>query len=352
MALDLDLESAHRYLVLTRYLEGLPGPERRALLRDPQATVQGLLQRLELQRSAGQWTDPGEPATLEALELALLPVLDVGRCYRLGRRFREACYRAAVQLLRAAPGFGAEAAARAALVVRQAACIDLDITLSQAERYARLVRFLDSLPGNPYKVAAQLAATFPGGLPEVLQDARERGWQDPGEPSPFELGSVIEPLTSARAAYNRAGVVRRRMYEHWMRDHHLLEEEMLDRVAEEMGGLREQLQRYLLVRRYCDSLDQRRRAEILDLGRQKTLQLVADVARMVAEGQWRDPGERSFEVGWAGSRPGIAGMDPKPAAPAGVLTRGGGGAAGGGAGPRQGAQDRGHRRRCRGPAVM
>lgn len=293
--LDLDLESVNRYLAVARYLDGLSGPERRAILLDPHATVQGLVQKLELLQSTGQWRDPGEPATLPGLEHLLLPVTDIGKAYKHGRRFRELCYAAAERVSRKTPALSAQIRNEVILSVRQIAAVELDITLPQAERYCRLVRYVDSLPGNPYQVIDGLRDKFPGGIEEVLRDAKGRGWEDLGEPSPFELGEIIEPETSARKACGKAAVARRRMYDLWVHDSHLLHAELIEKVAVEMGGLREQLERYLLIRRYTDSLETQRRKELLELAKASTLTLESEIKKLQEDGEWRDPGEKPLE---------------------------------------------------------
>jgi hypothetical protein len=52
---------------------------------------------------------------------------------------------------------------------------------------------------------------------------------DDGEPIPSELGTLIEPVMDAKLAYEKASVVRRRMYEKWLRDKNMLTEDMVGR---------------------------------------------------------------------------------------------------------------------------
>lgn len=179
------------------------------------------------------------------------------------------------------------------------------ITMPQAERYCRLVRLVDAMEGNPYDRLFDLAVEHPGGLAEVLAvrggglggtDAPADGGADEGEPAPAELGPVIEPTTMARRAFLRADYVRRRMYERWTSDNFLSLEEMVGMVAEELGLMPTNIHRYLLIKRYCDSLPADKAAEVLEMAATETLYLVSQIRQMVQQGLWLDVGEASFHT--------------------------------------------------------
>ena len=61
-----------------------------------------------------------------------------------------------------------------------------------------------------------------------------------------------------------------------------------------MGANPPQLHRYLLIKRYCDSLDDRRRKDVLVYAQSGTLALTSNINALIREGAWRDPGEMSF----------------------------------------------------------
>ena len=101
-------------------------------------------------------------------------------------------------------------------------------------------------------------------------------------------------MAEAQAAFEQSDVVRRRMYEQWVTDRHLRHDELVARVAEEMGASPYQVERYLLVRRYADSLDERSRRNLLGVAQVRLLELVHEIQERVDSGEWRDPGEPSF----------------------------------------------------------
>merc|ERR1719231_1817262 len=167
--------------------------------------------------------------------------------------------------------------------------------MPQAERYCRLVRYVERLAGgNPWKRLEELEPQFPMGLMQVLSMIAEKEPEDEGEPIPAELGPLIEPLTAAKLAYEKADVIRRRMYEKLVLDKNMLVDEMVQAVAEDLGNFPAQLDRYLLIKRYVQSLDERQQVELLEVGRKSTLDLAEEINRSIKEGSWRDPGEPSF----------------------------------------------------------
>jgi len=180
------------------------------------------------------------------------------------------------------------------MCIRQFACIQVGCTLPQAERYVRLVRYVDKAAPKVYERLRDLTTEHPDGLMSVLGLIGQTEVDDPGEPVPSELGRAVEPLVYAKRAYERADVLRRKMFERWILDKHLSHDDLIDSVCEEVGAFKPQLERYLLVKRYCDGLDDRKRNEVLKLARSQTLVLCAHIRKLIAEGQWRDPGEASF----------------------------------------------------------
>lgn len=128
----------------------------------------------------------------------------------------------------------------------------------------------------------------------MLAAAAEESEPDAGEPVPSELGPLIEPVALAKRAYEKADVVRRKMFELWVHDKDLQHSELVQRVCEDTGAFPAQLERYLLIKRYCDSLDEPKRKDLLQFAKTRTLRLCADVGVVVKDGNWRDPGEPSF----------------------------------------------------------
>eukprot|EP00951_Prasinocladus_malaysianus_P050146 scaffold677434_cov34-Prasinocladus_malaysianus.AAC.1 len=86
------------------------------------------------------------------------------------------------------------------------------------------------------------------------------------------------------------------MYELWIHDQYLQADEMVETVAEDMGLMPTQVRRYLLVKRYCDSLPEGKAAEVLDLAGTDTLYLVSQIRQMIGQGLWLDTGEPSFHT--------------------------------------------------------
>jgi len=86
------------------------------------------------------------------------------------------------------------------------------------------------------------------------------------------------------------------MYERWTSDNFLSLEEMVDMVSEEMGLMPQNLHRYLLIKRYCDSLPPNKAAEVLEMSATETLYLVSQIRQMVQQGLWLDVGEASFHT--------------------------------------------------------
>ena len=178
---------------------------------------------------------------------------------------------------------------------------DRNCGCDQAERYCRLVRLVEDMDGNPYDRLFDMSVEHPGGLVEVLLvrgsgiDSSETG-EDDTEPAPSELGPLVEPTVTAKRAFMRADFIRRRMYERWVADRFLSQEEMVEMVAEEMGLMPTQLQRYLLIKRYCDSLAEDKLRDLLEMSGAETLYLVSQIRQMVSQGLWLDTGEPSFQT--------------------------------------------------------
>lgn len=286
---------AERYLTLVRYIDSQAPQEKAALLLDSATTITSLLTAVLLKKRNHAWPDRGEAPSATSLLRAIMPVMDLKEAYKLGKLFREASY-AIWDFQRSANVLGSKAAT--IMYIRQFAAIEVGITLPQAERYCRLVRMVDAMEGNPFDRLFDLSVEHPGGLVEVLSvrgegiDAAEAG--EEGEPAPSELGPYVEPTTMAKRAFMRADYVRRRMYEQWMHDNYLQHQEMIELVSEEMGLMPTQLQRYLLVKRYCDSLPDGKVNELLEMAGTETLYLVGQIRQMVAQGLWLDAGEPDF----------------------------------------------------------
>jgi hypothetical protein len=292
---EIETHFAERYLTLVRYIDDQPRNIKSALLLDSATTIPSLLSTVVLKKRNHVWKDSGEPPTAASLLRVLMPIMDLKEAYKLGKLFREASF-AIWDYQRSASVLGSKAAT--IMYIRQFAAIEVGITLPQAERYCRLVRMVDEMEGNPYDRLFDLSVEHPGGLVEVLMvhgpgvdgDVND----DDGEPAPSELGLFVEPTSSAKKAFLRADYVRRRMYERWLQDQYLLIEEMIEMVSEEMGLMPTQLQRYLLIKRYCDSLADGKRNELLEMSGTETLYLVSQIRQMVAQGLWLDVGEPSF----------------------------------------------------------
>jgi len=288
---DIDENAAQRYLLIVRYLDNcLTEAERRALLLDSSTTIQSLLTTISLAQRGGKFKDPGERPTAAGLLNELVPIMDIKKAYVLGKKLREAVYHIwedhqDVSIM------GSKAAT--IMSMRQFACIEVGCTMPQAERYVRLVRYVEQGDANSWQTVNELIETFPRGLMQVLGAAAEEG-MDAGEPVPQDLGPMIEPLTMAKRAFEKADVVRRKMFELWVHDKDLQHDDLVQMVAEEMGVFPTQIERYLLVKRYCDSLDEARRKDVLQFAKTRTVKLCADVRGVMRDGGWRDPGEPSF----------------------------------------------------------
>jgi len=299
---DVEPAAAARYLTVVRYVDAQPADAKQRLLLDSTTTVPSLLTAVQLRKRNHVWADSGEAPTAASLLRQIMPVQDIKEAWRLGKLFREAVY-AIWEYQRSASVLGSKAAT--IMYLRQFAAIEVGITMPQAERYCRLVRLLDAMEGNPYDRLFDLAVEHPGGLAEVLAvrggglggvDSPADGGADEGEPAPAELGPAIEPVAMAQRAFLRADYVRRRMYERWTSDNFLSLEEMVDMVSEEMGLMPQNLHRYLLIKRYCDSLPPNKAAEVLEMSATETLYLVSQIRQMVQQGLWLDVGEASFHT--------------------------------------------------------
>ncbi|GHP07043.1 Anoctamin-8 [Pycnococcus provasolii] len=288
---DIDENSAERYLKIVRYVDGMSLDERKQLMYNSSTTIYAFLTTIMLKARCGQWTDQGECPTAPGLLRQLVPITNLRRAYDIGKRVRESAY-AIWEAHQDVTVMGSRSAT--VMSIRQFACIDAGCTLPQAERYCRLVRYVDRSGGNPYEVLAQLTVGYPRGLMDVLAVIAEEAAPDPGEPVPAELGPHIDPVVYAKRAFERADVVRRKMFERWVLDKQMGTDELVTAVAEEMGANPPQLHRYLLIKRYCDSLDDRRRKDVLVYAQSGTLALTSNINALIREGAWRDPGEMSF----------------------------------------------------------
>ncbi|CAG9463280.1 unnamed protein product [Pedinophyceae sp. YPF-701] len=300
-ALEVETEAAIKYLQVVRYLDSLPGAERRRILVDNDAGIQALNARIALAKRTGAWEDRNEAPTLPGLLQQLVPVVDLERCYVLGKQFREAVWRVwranSVRLLSDEEGVDPDSPPVVA-AIRQLAAADVGITLGQADRYTRLCRYVDAAAAvqgtTCYVILGRLARKMPTGLLGFLETVARKQLNDPGDPRPSSISVVVEPTRLASVAVAKAAVVRRAMYEAWLIDHHLSHDEILDIVARQKGVMRESLERYLLVKRYVDSLDETRRRSLLEVVKATTLALVVEVGHLVREGAWMDGGEPDF----------------------------------------------------------
>eukprot|EP00899_Mesostigma_viride_P006767 jgi/Mesvir1/16091/Mv08385-RA.1 len=307
-AQGVDPVSAYRYLMLTRFLDSLPQAERRMMLVDDTTTIQAMVTKVLLRKLSGQWVDAGERPTLEGLLLDIMPNTNVRQTYVLGKALRETAFRLwAAQGSAMAGGVAAQGAApvvkpsgahMAAILhgVRHFACIEHDCTLAQAERALLLVRFVDAQAANPWDKINELRQLYPSGLPEVLNMIGFEMRGDAGEPSPARLGPLVEPLALARQAYAKGAVVRRKMYEFWLFDKAQGFDELVWKVCYDTGDVPSHLQRCLLIKRYCDTLNERKRKDLLDFARTTTLSMVGAIQQLINAGEWKDPGEPSFRT--------------------------------------------------------
>lgn len=288
-AQDVTTAAADRYLLLARYVDSLESTERRRLLENSSLTISALVATIMQKKYGKDWEDPGELPTRAALLRQVVPLQNLQDAYRKGVAIREAAF---WLWQRNAASVGDAPLAVTVITLRQLACIVEDCTMPQGKRYVRLVRHVEAQGDNPWQTLQNLELQHPGGLLELLSSIE--GSEDPGEPEPHLLGPRIEPVAEAQAAFERSDVVRRRMYEQWVTDRHLRHDELVARVAEEMGASPYQVERYLMVRRYADSLDERSRRNLLGVAQVRLLELVHEIQERVDNGEWRDPGEPSF----------------------------------------------------------
>ena len=288
-AQDVTTAAADRYLLLARYVDSLESTERRRLLENSSLTISALVATIMQKKYGKDWEDPGELPTRAALLRQVVPLQNLQDAYRKGVAIREAAF---WLWQRNAASVGDAPLAVTVITLRQLACIVEDCTMPQGKRYVRLVRHVEAQGDNPWQTLQNLELQHPGGLLELLSSIE--GSEDPGEPEPHLLGPRIGPVAEAQAAFERSDVVRRRMYEQWVTDRHLRHDELVARVAEEMGASPYQVERNLMVRRYADSLDERSRRNLLGVAQVRLLELVHEIQERVDNGEWRDPGEPSF----------------------------------------------------------
>ncbi|KAK3274842.1 hypothetical protein CYMTET_16981 [Cymbomonas tetramitiformis] len=288
---DIDENAADRYLRIVRYVDDRPADEMRSLLYDSSTTIQALLTTIHLKARGRQWVDDGERPTAAGLLRELVPTTDIRECYTLGKALRESAY-SIWETHKDVTVMGSKAAT--IMSIRQFACIEVGSTMPQAERYVRLVRYVEQGGMNPWEHVSDLQERFPRGIMQVLSAAAEEGGSDMGEPVPSELGPLIEPITLAKRAFEKADIVRRKMFERWVHDKDMQHSELLESVCHETGAFVAQLERYLLIKRYCDSLEERKRKDLLQFAKTKTLLLCSTIRQVMRDGGWRDPGEPSF----------------------------------------------------------
>mmetsp|Transcript_19877 Transcript_19877/g.64680 ORF Transcript_19877/g.64680 Transcript_19877/m.64680 type:complete len:1695 (-) Transcript_19877:99-5183(-) len=293
LAEEIDDNAADRYLKIGRYIDSLDPERRKALLVNSSSTIASLVNTIVLQSRGGAWADPDERPTAQGLLRVLVPTTNLADCYALGKRLREEVF-ALWEKHQNVTIMGSRAAT--IMWLRQFGCIEVGCTMPQAERYCRLVRHVDRLGGNAWEKLGELSAAHPRGLMSVLARVTEQEGEDDGEPIPSELGNLIEPVSLARTAFEKADVIRRKMYERWTAQKSLLHAELVQAVCEESGAFATQIERYLLVKRYCDGLTDQQRNQVLVVQRSPTLQLCASIRSAEEEGRWRDPGEPSFLV--------------------------------------------------------
>ena len=249
---DIDESAADRYLKIVRFIDLLGTDDKKQdLLYNSTSTIQSLVNTVAMQTRAGIWKDPLERPTAAGLLRELVPVTHLRQCYEMGKRLREVAYHI-WSTKRSVTVMGSRAAT--IMSIRLFACIDVMCTMPQAERYCRLVRFVERMAGgNPWERLRELEREHPLGLMQVLGLIAEReSDNDEGEPIPSELGPLIEPVLDAKLGYEKAAVVRRRMYEMWVHDKNMLVDEMVDKVCEDSGNFPAQLHRYLLIKRFVE----------------------------------------------------------------------------------------------------
>ena len=143
-----------------------------------------------------------------------------------------------------------------------------------------------------------LAVAFDeSGLLGLLAALNKSPWAtqgDPGDPLPSMIAPLTEPTRLASRAYLKAVAVRRRMYELWEQNPHRGTEELVETVAVERGYTVRQLERYLLIKRYLDSLDEARRSNLLETVKATTISLFTEIQFLMKEQHWIDPGEPDF----------------------------------------------------------
>ena len=85
------------------------------------------------------------------------------------------------------------------------------------------------------------------------------------------------------------------MFEIWITNNYLILEELMDKAATELGLVVPQVERYLMVKRYCESLTEDERHAVLNVKQIETLLLTKEILSKRSRGSWKDEGERSFK---------------------------------------------------------
>ena len=164
---DIDESAADRYLKIVRFIDLLGTDDKKQdLLYNSTSTIQSLVNTVAMQTRAGIWKDPLERPTAAGLLRELVPVTHLRQCYEMGKRLREVAYHI-WSTKRSVTVMGSRAAT--IMSIRQFACIDVMCTMPQAERYCRLVRFVERMAGgNPWERLRELEREHPLGLMQVL----------------------------------------------------------------------------------------------------------------------------------------------------------------------------------------
>ncbi len=290
---EVDEDNAQRYLLVVRYLDSLGVDERKKILRDSNTTINSLLGKI---RSASGWVDPGEQTTSASILQDIVPIkYDLKRCYLIGKALREKAYKIWVSYQKHKDGLS-DGNPLDVLHVRQLACIEEDCTLEQAQRYVRLVRYIDGyMPGNPFQNLSELQQKHPGGLLAALDTLGAlHGQDDPGEPQPGALGPFIESRLLAKDVFAYADVIRRTMFEAFVANPYFTLDELIEKASQPLGMDEHQIRRSLMVKRYCESLGEQKTHVILNVKQTETLILVQEIEAKEAAGDYKDVGERSF----------------------------------------------------------
>ena len=84
------------------------------------------------------------------------------------------------------------------------------------------------------------------------------------------------------------------MFEIWITNNYLILDELVDKAATELGQVVPQVERYLMIKRFCESLTDDERHDTLNVKQIETLLLTKEILLKKSSGTWKDEGERSF----------------------------------------------------------